>query len=226
MIEKNLFLAINSFHNPFLDFFNLIITYLGEGLIVLIVFLLCYLTTRKAYALLGIASIAISGIVVSILKNLIQRPRPLAVLEEVNAAFFSYRSLSFPSGHSTTVMAAATVLSFHYRKFAFIFYSVGLYVCYTRVYLGVHWVSDIVTGALIGYIISKIILRYCFPLAEKIAKSFTMKIVALIFYFLSGFYLMYLKVPNILKNSFYIMGVVVIISSFYFFIKIKESRSV
>jgi len=61
-------------------------------------------------------------------------------------------SYSFPSGHSTTAFATATALSLDYPKWYVIVpsYAYAGTVAYSRMHLGVHYPSDVLTGALIG----------------------------------------------------------------------------
>ena len=61
-------------------------------------------------------------------------------------------SYSFPSGHSTTAFAVATSLSLDYPKWYVIVpsYAYAGTVAYSRLHLGVHYPSDVLTGAIIG----------------------------------------------------------------------------
>lgn len=61
-------------------------------------------------------------------------------------------SYSFPSGHSTTAFATATALTLEYPKWYVIVpsYAYAGTVAYSRMHLGVHYPSDVLTGALIG----------------------------------------------------------------------------
>ncbi len=61
-------------------------------------------------------------------------------------------SYSFPSGHTTTAFATATALSLDYPEWYVIVpsYAYAGTVAYSRMHLGVHYPSDVLTGALIG----------------------------------------------------------------------------
>ncbi|MGZ4353322.1 MAG: phosphatase PAP2 family protein [Gaiellaceae bacterium] len=57
---------------------------------------------------------------------------------------------SFPSGHTTTSFACATVLSAAVPRAAPLFYVLALAIAYSRLYVGAHWVLDVVGGIVLG----------------------------------------------------------------------------
>jgi undecaprenyl-diphosphatase len=67
-------------------------------------------------------------------------------------------SHSFPSGHTATSFAAATVLSAFAPRAAPAFYILALAIGYSRLYVGVHWPLDVVGGAVIGVLTALLLL--------------------------------------------------------------------
>ena len=59
-------------------------------------------------------------------------------------------SFSFPSSHATNIFAAGALLSYTYRRWTAVFLAIASGVAYSRVYIGVHYPSDILAGALLG----------------------------------------------------------------------------
>ena len=70
---------------------------------------------------------------------------------------------------SATAFAAATVLSFFDKKRRWFYYTVAMLISYSRIYLGCHYFFDVIVGAIIGYIISQLLLffLYTFPSHRK-----------------------------------------------------------
>lgn len=146
------------FFTPFFEFVSL----LGKGGIFLIVLGLVLLLSKRTRRcgtaiLLGIAIGAL--ITNCCLKILIARPRPYS---DENSLFYQLWLLvgqnvesdkSFPSGHTTAAMAASTAVFFscnkRYSWLAFLFAAVmGI----ARIYLVVHFPSDVVGGFIVGFI--------------------------------------------------------------------------
>lgn len=157
-LDKRLFCYLNGWGPPFSDYLNFFITFFGEGIVALVIFIGWYVLCRKRVVLLGIGSLAVSGIICRILKEVFARPRPLAILTSVHTFGYSFKCSSFPSGHATTIFAAATILSFSYKRLAPLFYLFAFTVAYSRIYLGLHWPSDLIAGGAIGYSVSKLFL--------------------------------------------------------------------
>jgi len=89
----------------------------------------------------------------TLLKPIFHRSRPSVVLADAEPLFGVRGSFSFPSVHATNAFAAALVLDaiFPGARLALLL-AAGL-VAYSRVYVGDHWPSDIVAGALLGCLI-------------------------------------------------------------------------
>lgn len=122
-----------------------------------------------AYAILaGIAvtkggtrgRIAVAGLIIliiftdqtgyKILKEIFQRTRPCNVLPDAITPIDCRGSFSFPSNHALNNFAAATFLWKLFPKFKWIFFITAFLVSLSRVYLGLHYPSDIAAGAIIG----------------------------------------------------------------------------
>ncbi|MEE8185299.1 MAG: phosphatase PAP2 family protein, partial [Thermodesulfobacteriota bacterium] len=97
------------------------------------------------------------SIFLHILKAVFERPRMgysdsalIALLENPSIFDFTGRYNSFPSGHTTVSFILAYTISYFYPRMRFILYPIAALVGFSRVYLGSHYPSDIVSGAFIG----------------------------------------------------------------------------
>ncbi len=149
----------NCLWNPVLDVVMTIITYLGEGGAVWIAVGVILLLTKK-YRTVGVAVIAALFVHLLVndflLKNIIERPRPFDL--EAWEGVFKYPELvskpssySFPSGHSSSAFASATALIMSKKKGIYIpALAFAAVMAFSRVYIHVHYFSDIVAGATAG----------------------------------------------------------------------------
>jgi membrane-associated phospholipid phosphatase len=113
------------------------------------------LTKDSVVAWQGIENLsaqAINGILTSGLKFIVNRPRPFVSYPDDIQKYGSAGSYSFPSGHTSMAFAAATTLSIQYPKWYLIVpaYAWSSAVAFSRMYLGVHYPSDVLGGILLG----------------------------------------------------------------------------
>jgi len=85
-----------------------------------------------------------------LLKEIFQRIRPCNALPDVITPIDCRGSYSFPSNHALNNFAAATFLWRLFPKFKWVFFVTAFFVVLSRVYLGLHYPSDIAAGAVIG----------------------------------------------------------------------------
>lgn len=98
------------------------------------------------------AAVAGSWILAEASKYLFDRSRPHDSDIGIAPLVKTPSSSSFPSGHSATAAAGAISLSAAYPGLAPVFAAAGLAVMFSRIYLGVHYPSDVLAGAAIGVI--------------------------------------------------------------------------
>ena len=85
-----------------------------------------------------------------ILKHLLARPRPCHELQSVRLIGDCLKSFSFPSGHAATSSAMASIISYYFRRAAIPVFLLAALVAFSRIYVGVHYPSDVVGGAVLG----------------------------------------------------------------------------
>ena len=166
-IDQSIFLFINQhFWNLYTGFAMFIVTQLGNGyfLLPLVISGLLIFDRRNALKVIIVSIIAIlfGGLIVHILKEIIQRPRPLAepLFSAININVCGQGLCgknSFPSGHSQAAFSVAVVLSGYCKKWLLFYLLAGL-AAFSRVYIGVHYPFDIIAGSMIGYLSAKLVL--------------------------------------------------------------------
>ena len=142
------------------------VTFLGNGgwfWILCAVVLLAVPKTRKTgYA--AALSLIFGAIVTNLLlKNIVARPRPFAEIEALIPMITKPKDFSFPSGHTTASFAVALVmLRMLPKKFGIPAVVLAALVAFSRLYLGVHYPTDVLAGfviALVGSTLSVWIVR-------------------------------------------------------------------
>lgn len=89
-----------------------------------------------------------------ILKNLIARPRPCATYPELVELVKIPHSYSFPSGHTVSAMAVAFTIFFQNKKFGIITLVFAFLMGLSRLYVGVHFPTDVFGGIIVGFVIA------------------------------------------------------------------------
>lgn len=101
------------------------------------------------------------------LKNLIARPRPCWLDDSVTLLIATPTDYSFPSGHTLSSVIGATVLTKTTRKFGWAAIPLAAVIAFSRLYLFVHYPSDILAGAALGVAIGEAVYALGLRLAEK-----------------------------------------------------------
>lgn len=98
------------------------------------------------------ASLSSAAIITFGLKYTVNRPRPFVTYSDITQKDQHVGPYSFPSGHTATAFALATSVSLCYPKWYYIApaYAWAITVGFSRMWLGVHYPSDVLIGALIG----------------------------------------------------------------------------
>lgn len=89
------------------------------------------------------------GIIVSLIRLAWHRPRPFLALNLTPLIPYGDKA-SFPSGHAAFLFALALAVWFFHKRVGWLFLSLSLLGSLSRIYLGLHWPSDILAGAIIG----------------------------------------------------------------------------
>jgi undecaprenyl-diphosphatase len=161
-LDVLLFYMINvGLHNSFLDVIMKIITNAGTQIfwIGICVVLFIFGGERgKNVALLCIIGLLLGYFISEFLKYAIARPRPFIVLNGVNLVT-SMDGYSFPSGHAVTSFTGCIIIGKGYGFFYPLLILASV-VAFSRIYLGVHYPSDVIFGVLIGIFCALIVLRF------------------------------------------------------------------
>ena len=160
--EKVFFYFFNeTCKDALLDYIMPTLTEIGNGTFLFGLALITLLFKAKQKRMTGVllmAGITFSYNITHIIKNIVQRPRPFLVLQDVNT-IFTTGGYSFPSNHAAMVFASAVILSKTFGK-KLLFFSVAAIGALSRVYLGLHYFSDVLVGAFIGTLIGLIIVHF------------------------------------------------------------------
>jgi undecaprenyl-diphosphatase len=152
-------LSLLTHHLRGLYWFFYAVTMLGSPTAITILASIAFILGKnklKIFAAVLIIGLLFSFSIVDDTKDIIKRPRPPI---SNDAPYRITGSYSFPSGHALTIFLAAAVLGAYFGwKYRLIGYVLACLVSISRVYLGVHYPTDIIAGAIIGTLLGELLV--------------------------------------------------------------------
>ncbi len=141
---------------PWLNPILIFVTRLGDGGFIWILLTLGMMIPRRTRktAVCMAAALGLSLIITNLLlKNSVARVRPYEVIEGLRILIEPQTDWSFPSGHTSASIAAAVVMLRRLPgKYGVPAVTLGVLIAFSRLYVGVHYPSDVLGGAVIGLI--------------------------------------------------------------------------
>jgi undecaprenyl-diphosphatase len=135
-----------------LDAVAVALSYIGSygAVWIVLAFVAAIVLRRPSLFALVIVTVPLADLVALGLKQATGRERPYLVHPEPEPLMRSSLELAFPSGHAATSFAGATLLAFAVPGLAWPLLALAAAICWSRVYVGVHWPSDVLAGAVLG----------------------------------------------------------------------------
>jgi undecaprenyl-diphosphatase len=152
--ECRLFQKVNRhFDSKLLNLFFRSITHLGGAdITIAATFILIFVSTGEVRltAIASALALATSHIPVHFVKQLFPRKRPYLKIEKTRTHENPIKDHSFPSGHTTAIFSVVTPYILFLPQLAYVLIPLGLCVGLSRIYLGLHYPSDVIAGGILG----------------------------------------------------------------------------
>jgi undecaprenyl-diphosphatase len=152
--ECRIFQQVNRhFDKKLLNLFFRTVTHLGGARFTIGATLLLLLCSPRETRLIAIASalaLSASHIPVHFVKLLFPRKRPYLIIEKSMVPANPLQDHSFPSGHTTAISSLVMPYILFLPQLAFALIPIGLCVGLSRIYLGLHYPSDVIAGGILG----------------------------------------------------------------------------
>lgn len=161
--DESISQCFENIRNYFLTDLFMGITYVSSGVIIFFILTSLFLWKehKRKWILPLWITLALSAIVSFLLKIVIQRSRPYQIgvvsslLEEASHNIWNF---SFPSFQTMLAFCAIPILSKEFPKLKNAWVIFAVLIAISRVYLGVHFMSDILIGGLIGYFLGVFVI--------------------------------------------------------------------
>ena len=168
MVEGHL--IINSYHSTLFDWIFKYLTWFGDGIVFAIIIIVGLFMRFRISLYTAVVGVLTLFIISFISKELLFHdvPRPANVFGKLGIQLHYIEGVrmhmisSFPSGHATSSFAVYTLLALFMKNkgVKFFLFLLAAFSAYSRVYLSQHFVRDIESGAIIGFMISILVFYY------------------------------------------------------------------
>lgn len=162
--DRKLFYFLNSYMKcRVLDKLMIYITQLGGVIFTVSLTLVMIAFGKSNMRYLGLEvliALSTTTLVVHLIKKIVSRERPYNILENINTFNLEMHDYSFPSGHTAASFSIATILYLNVPQLMIPVMLLACLVGISRIYLAVHYPSDVAVGYVVGFFTSKLIHVY------------------------------------------------------------------